>query len=103
MIAECSAYATVRQHHSHLFECLGGWQHVASRQLSSAEVRQFMSQEQHLVAGFMYECSQRRWQHPPPELVAEPAGVVASEEEEIIEAAQAGAADMFPDELLDDL
>lgn len=36
----------------------------------SSELRQFMSQEQHLVDGFMYECSQRRWQDLPSHLVA---------------------------------
>jgi hypothetical protein len=64
MLAECSAYAAVQQRHAPLFECLGGWQQVVNWQLSSSEVRQFMSQEQHLVAGFMYECCQRRWRDP---------------------------------------
>jgi hypothetical protein len=42
---------------------------------------------------------------PLPHLVAQDAAddVVSSEEEELIEAAQAGAADLFPDDLLDDL
>ena len=104
MIAECAGYVAVRRRHAHLFEGFGGWQQVVNRQFSSADIRHFMSQEQHLVAGFLYECSQRRWQHPPAELVAlvEHDGVVASEEEELIEAALAGA-DMFPYDLLDDL
>ena len=47
-----------------------GWQHVVNPQLYSSELRQFMPQEQHLVDGFMYECSQRRWQDLPSHLVA---------------------------------
>ena len=88
-----------------MFEFLGGWQHVVHRTVSTADVRQFMSQPQHLVAGFLYECSQRRWQNPPAELVeAVDAGDSAGEEdEEIIEAALAGADDMLPGDLLDDL
>ena len=56
-----------------------------------------------MVASFLYECSQRRWQNPPAELVeAVGDGAAAVEEdEEIIEAALAGADDMFPDDLLD--
>ena len=65
-----------------------------------------MSQEQHLVASFLYECSQRRWQNPPAELLAVVDGGVeldASEAEDIIDAALGSAADLFPDDLLDDL
>ena len=105
MIAECTAYAAVRQRHAHLFECLGGWQQVVHRAVSSADMRQFMSQQQHMVASFLYECSQRRWQNPPAELV-EAVGdgdAAVEDDEEIIEAALAGADDMFPDDLLDDL
>ena len=105
MIAECTAYAAVRQRHAHLFEDLGGWQQVVHRVVSSADMRQFMSQQQHMVAGFLYECSQRRLQNPPAALL-EAVGVddaAVEEDEEIIEAALAGADDMFPDDLLEDL
>jgi hypothetical protein len=102
MLAECSAYAAIQ--HMHTFLCLGGWQQVVNRQLSSSEVRQLMFQEQHLVAGFMYECCQRRWRDPPPHLVAPGAvaDVVSSDEDENIDAAQAAAADVFLDDLLHD-
>ncbi len=106
MVTECAHYAAVRQRHSHLFTCLGGWQHVVGRVVSPAEFRQFMCQEQHLVAAFLYECSQRRWQNPPAELlevvVVDGDDVVASEDEAIIAAALDGI-DLFPDDLLDDL
>ena len=58
------------------------------------------------MAAFLYECSQRRWQNPPAELlevvVVDGADVVASEDEAIIAAALDGI-DLFPDDLLDDL
>lgn len=106
MVTECPAYAAVRQRHPHLFECLGGWQHVVNRVVSPTEFRQFMSQQQHLVAGFLYECSQRRWQNPPAELLEVVDGDLeldASEADDIIEVALGSAADLFPEDLLDDL
>ena len=105
MVTECVHYAAVRQRHHLLFDCLGGWQHVVERSVSPAEFRQFMCQEQHLVAAFLYECSQRRWQNPPAELleVVDGGELAASEDEAIIDAVHGNLLDLFPDDLLDDL
>lgn len=59
MIDECVAYAAMRQRHTQ-FDFLGVWQQVVYRVVSPADMRRFMSQQQHWVAGFVYECSQRR-------------------------------------------
>jgi hypothetical protein len=67
MITECVAYAAVRQRHSPLFDCLGGWQHVVDGQVPAYGLKQFMSQEQHQVAAFLVDCSQRRWASSPAE------------------------------------
>ena len=102
VVAECPAYAAVRQRHARLFEGLGGWQHVVHRVVSSSELRQFMSQVQHLVAAFLSDCCLRRWDDPPPELVevqGDEFGSGASEEEALIEAALEGSGV----DLLDDL
>ncbi len=89
MIAECSAYAAVRQRHSHLFGVLGGWQQVVHRAVPAADMRRFMSQDQHLVASFLYDCSQRRWQNPPAELLE---AVEESDDDDLINAALVGTA-----------
>ncbi len=48
VIAECVEYSAVRHRHAHLFECLGGWEHVTDVAVSVMDMRQFMSQDQHL-------------------------------------------------------
>jgi hypothetical protein len=69
MITECVEYTAVRQRHSQLFDCLGGWQHVVDGYVPAYALKQFMSQEQHLVAAFLVDCCQRRWASPPADLV----------------------------------
>lgn len=106
MVAECPAYAIVRQRHSPLFECLGGWQHVVGCEVSSAEMRGFMSQQQGSVASFVYECSQRRWQQPPAVLLGEVDGAEAaaeSDDEAIISAALGDASNGLLGDLSDGL
>jgi hypothetical protein len=51
VVAECPAYAAVRQRRARLFRSLslGGWQQVGHRVVAPTELRLFMSQEQHLV------------------------------------------------------
>jgi hypothetical protein len=39
VVAECPAYAAVRQRHARLFEGLGGWQQVVHREVSPTELR----------------------------------------------------------------
>lgn len=102
VVAECPAYAAVRRRHAHLFEDLGGWQQVVHRAVSSAELRQFMSQAQHLVAAFLSECCARRWSDPPPQLVegqSDEGGLDTSEEEALIDAAL-GSSGMHSADLL---
>lgn len=105
MVTECAGYAAVRQRHARLFECIGGWQQVVDRHVSSGEFRQFMHQPQHLVASFLYECSQRRWQNPPSELLQVVEGgelhEPGSEDAAIIDAALADVVAALPDDLLD--
>jgi hypothetical protein len=69
MIAECVENTAVRQRHSQLFDYLGGWQHLVDGYVPAYALKQFMSQEQHLVAAFLVDCSQRRWATSPAELV----------------------------------
>lgn len=104
MIAECTAYAAVRRRHAHLFEGLGGWNQVVSRAVSAGDMRQFMSQEQHLVAAFLYDCSRRRGRHPPAELLVAEEEEADSEDasaDDLIDVALADLAAALPDELLD--
>jgi hypothetical protein len=57
MITECVEYTAVRQRHSQLFDCLGGWQHVVDGYVPAYALKQLMSREQHLVAAFLVDCS----------------------------------------------
>jgi hypothetical protein len=52
-----------------------------------------MSQEQHLVAAFLVDCSQRRWANPPAELLEGlgDGGLDEDEDAAIVAAALAGA------------
>jgi len=69
MVTQCDGYTAVRQRHPHLFEELGGWQHVTGQLVSSQQFRRFMHQDPIKVASFLFECSQRRWENPPDELL----------------------------------
>ena len=103
VVAECPAYAAVRQRHACLFEGLGGWQQVVHREVSPTELRLFMSQEQHLVAAFLSDCCARRWHDPPPQLVVgqgDEGDLESSEEEALIDAALEGSG-VHADDLLE--
>jgi hypothetical protein len=105
MITECVAYSAVRQRHSPLFDCSGGWQHVVDGQVPAYGLKQFRSQEQHLVAAFLVGCSQRRWASSLAEhAYAEGLGDGASDvdEDEAIVAAALGVA-AYPEVVLEDL
>lgn len=69
MVAQCDGYTAVRQRHPHLLEELGGWQQVTDQAVSSQQFRRFMHQDPVKVASFLFECSQRRWENPPDELL----------------------------------
>jgi hypothetical protein len=69
MALECPCYAAVRQRHASLFTMFGGEEVVFGHHVSAARFRQWMLQDQYLVATFMYECSQRRWSDPPDDVV----------------------------------
>jgi hypothetical protein len=96
-------FIDVMQRHSPLFDCLGGWQHVVDGQVPAYGLKQFMSKEQHLVAAFLVDCSQRRWASSPAEH-AEGLGDGASDvdEDEAIVAAALGVA-AYPEVVLEDL
>jgi hypothetical protein len=102
-ISEYVAYTAVRQRHSHLFDYLGGWQRVVDGHVPAYGLKQCMSQEQHLVAAFLVDCSQRRWSSSPAEHL-EGLGDGASDadaDEAIVAAALGDAA--YPEVVLEDL
>jgi hypothetical protein len=105
MITECVEYTAVRQCHSHLFDCLGGWQHVTDGRVLAHALKQFMSHEQHLVAAFLVDCSQRRWANPPAELLEGlgDGGLDVDGDAAIVAAVLADAADLFPEGVLEDV
>jgi len=69
MVTQCDGYTAVRQRHPHLFDELGGWQQVTCQLVSSQQFCQFMHHDPFKVAWFVFECSQRRWENPPDELL----------------------------------
>jgi hypothetical protein len=102
MITECVAYTAVQQRHSQLFGCLGGWQRVVDGHVPAYGLKQFMSQEQHLVAAFLVDCSQRRWASSPAEhLEGLDDGASDADEDEAIVAAALGDA-AYPEVVLED-
>jgi hypothetical protein len=94
MALECPCYAAVRQRHVGLFTLFGDEEVVLGQQASAAQFRQWMLQDQYLVATFLYDCSQRRWSDPPDDLVFAECMSISDEAEEIL-------SDVFFDALSD--
>jgi hypothetical protein len=69
MALECPCYAAVHQRHASLFTMFDGEMVMLGQQASVAQFRQWLLQDQYLIASFLYECSQRRWSDPPDDLI----------------------------------
>ena len=83
-------------------DCIGGWQHVVDGYVLAYALKQFMSQEQHLVAAFLVDCSQRRCASSPAELLDGLGdGASDADEAEAIVAAALGDA-AYPEVVLED-
>jgi hypothetical protein len=69
MALECPCYAAVRQRHASLFTMFEGEMVMLGQQASAAQFRQWLLQDQYLIASFSYECSQMIWSDPPDDLI----------------------------------